>query len=102
MDRGPLRGHNNTPFGRPTPGRPVGRLGVGHPQGVFGSFDFYQLVMLILNMVCLTVTLAFIYGWEVEGVEPVWEAALTRKRGHRGKPCMGVWQGVAMDFLKYH
>jgi hypothetical protein len=29
--RGPLRGHNNTPCGRPTPGRLVGRLGVGSP-----------------------------------------------------------------------
>jgi hypothetical protein len=26
-----LRGHNDTPFGRPTPGRPVGRQGVGRP-----------------------------------------------------------------------
>ena len=55
--RGPLRGHNDTPFGRPTPGRPIGRPGVGHPQGVFGVFSYYKLVMLFLNMVCLTVAL---------------------------------------------
>ena len=30
-----LWGHNDTPFGRPTPGRPVGRPGVGRPLGVF-------------------------------------------------------------------
>jgi hypothetical protein len=54
--RGPLRGHDDTPFGRPTPGQPVGRPGAGHPHDVFGVFSYYQLVMLFLNMVCLTVT----------------------------------------------
>jgi hypothetical protein len=39
--RGQLRGHNDTPFGRPTPGRPIGRPGVGHPQGVFGGLSYY-------------------------------------------------------------
>jgi hypothetical protein len=49
------------PFGRPNPGRPIGCPGVGHHQGVFGVFTYYyQLVMLFLNMVCLTVALAFI------------------------------------------
>jgi hypothetical protein len=43
--RGPFRGHNDTPFGRPIPGRLVGRPGVGHPQGVFGVFSYYLLVM---------------------------------------------------------
>jgi hypothetical protein len=33
--RGQLRGHNDTPFGRPTPGRPIGRPRVDHPQGIF-------------------------------------------------------------------
>jgi hypothetical protein len=28
------------------------------PQGVFGVFSYYQLVMLFLNMVCLTLALA--------------------------------------------
>jgi hypothetical protein len=37
--RGQLRGHNNTPFGRPTPGRPIGPQGVGHSQGTF--FDYH-------------------------------------------------------------
>jgi hypothetical protein len=31
--RGQLRGHNVTPFGWPTPGRPI-----SHPRGVFGVF----------------------------------------------------------------
>jgi hypothetical protein len=29
--RGPLRGHNDTPCRRPTPGWPIGRPGVGRP-----------------------------------------------------------------------
>jgi hypothetical protein len=33
-----LRGHIDTPFGRPTPGRPIGRPEVGHPQAVFWCF----------------------------------------------------------------
>jgi hypothetical protein len=36
-----LRGHNDTPFGQPTPGRPIGRPGVGHPQGVFSVISYY-------------------------------------------------------------
>jgi hypothetical protein len=34
--RGQLRGHNDTPFGRPTLGWPIGR-----PQGVFGGISYY-------------------------------------------------------------
>jgi hypothetical protein len=56
--RGPSRGHSDMLFGRPTPGRPLGRPGVSHPQGLFGVFNYYYLVMLFLNMVCLTVALA--------------------------------------------
>jgi hypothetical protein len=41
--RRPLRGHNDMPFGRPTPGRPISRPGVGHPQCVFGVFSYYEL-----------------------------------------------------------
>jgi hypothetical protein len=29
-----LWAHNDTPFGRPNPGRLIGRPGVGHPSGV--------------------------------------------------------------------
>jgi hypothetical protein len=36
--RRPLWGHNDTPFGRPTPGRPVGRPGAGRPSGEFCMF----------------------------------------------------------------
>ena len=39
--RGPLRGHKDTPFGRPTPGRPIDRPGVGRPQGIFGGFSYH-------------------------------------------------------------
>jgi hypothetical protein len=48
------------PFGRPTPGRPIGRPGVSHSQGVFGDFSYYSLVILFLSMVCLTVALAYV------------------------------------------
>jgi hypothetical protein len=41
---GLLRGHNDKPCGRPTPGWAIGRPGVGHPYGVFGVFINYQLV----------------------------------------------------------
>jgi hypothetical protein len=33
--RGQQRGHNDMPCRRPTPGWPIGRPGVGCPQGVF-------------------------------------------------------------------
>jgi hypothetical protein len=46
-----LRGHNDMPFGRPTPSQPIGHPGVGHPQGISG-------VILFLNVVYLTVELA--------------------------------------------
>jgi hypothetical protein len=49
-----LRGHDDKPFEWPTPR-------VGQPQGVFGAFSYYQLVMLFLKMVCLTVAHAFQY-----------------------------------------
>jgi hypothetical protein len=39
--RRPLRGHNDTSFGQPTPGRPRCRPRVGHPQGVFVIFSNY-------------------------------------------------------------
>jgi hypothetical protein len=39
--RGQLRGHNDTPCGRPTPSWPIGRPGVVRPQGVFGGFSYY-------------------------------------------------------------
>jgi hypothetical protein len=39
--RGKLKGHNDTPFEQPTLGRPIGRLGVGRPQGFIGGFSYY-------------------------------------------------------------
>jgi hypothetical protein len=50
---GQLRTHNDMPFGQSAPGRPVGRPGVGRPQGVFGGFSYYQLVILLFNIVPL-------------------------------------------------
>jgi hypothetical protein len=47
------RGHNDTPFGQPIPGRPVNRTGVGHSQGLFGVFSYYQLVISFFNIVPL-------------------------------------------------
>jgi hypothetical protein len=41
--RAPLSGHNDTPFGRPSPGRLISNPGVGRPSGVFGDFSYYLL-----------------------------------------------------------
>jgi hypothetical protein len=38
--RGQLRHHNDTSFGRRTPGRPIG-LSAGRPQDVFGGLSYY-------------------------------------------------------------
>jgi hypothetical protein len=51
--RWPLRGRNDTPCLRPTPGRPIGRHGMSHPWSVFDIFSTYQLVILLLNNVRL-------------------------------------------------
>jgi hypothetical protein len=48
-----LRGHNDTPFGRPTPDRPIGPPVVGCPQGVYGSLSYYQSVIFFSNIVPL-------------------------------------------------
>jgi hypothetical protein len=56
----PLRGHNDTLFGWQNHGRPIDCPEVGHTQGIFGVFSYYQLAMLFLNMVCLTVVLAYV------------------------------------------
>jgi hypothetical protein len=47
--RGPLRGHNDTPIGQPTPGRPIGRPGDWPPSGRIWCFIY---------MVCLTMAIA--------------------------------------------
>jgi hypothetical protein len=49
-DLGAVKGHNHTPFGRPTPGRPIGRPGVDRPKSVIGVFSYYELVVLFLNV----------------------------------------------------
>jgi hypothetical protein len=45
-NRGQLRGHNHIPFGRRTPGRPIGRPMVGRPQGIFSGLR----LLLIINI----------------------------------------------------
>jgi hypothetical protein len=55
--RGQLSGHNDTPFGRPTPSRPIGHLGIGHPQGIFGGLSYYLLVIFFFNIVPLIMEL---------------------------------------------
>jgi hypothetical protein len=52
--RGQLRGHNDMPFGRPTPGWPIGRPGVGRLKGVLCGFSYYSLVIFFFNVVPLT------------------------------------------------
>jgi hypothetical protein len=47
--RGQLKGH----FRWPTPGRPIGRLVVGFPQGVFGGLSYYWLIICFFNLVPL-------------------------------------------------
>jgi hypothetical protein len=59
VTRGKLRGHNDTPFGRPTPGRPIGCPVVGRPQGIFGGLSCYQLVTFFFNIVSLIMELTF-------------------------------------------
>jgi hypothetical protein len=39
--RGQLWGHNDTPFGRLTLGRPIARPGVGRPRDAFCGFSDY-------------------------------------------------------------
>jgi hypothetical protein len=54
--RRPLWDHNDTPFGRPVPGRPsrAGR-GLAALRAYFVCFSYYLLVMLFIDMVCLIV-----------------------------------------------
>jgi hypothetical protein len=70
----------------------IGRLGIGHPQGAFGVFSYYQLVMLFLNMVCLTVALTKKYFNEVR------LASTPNTRGI-SRP---IWQRVSTVSLKFH
>jgi hypothetical protein len=50
------------PFGQPTPGRPIGRPGVGHPSGLFGVFSYYWLMILVFNIVPLIMEFTY-YHW---------------------------------------
>jgi hypothetical protein len=43
--RGQLRGHNNTPFGWPTPSWPISHPRVGRRQGLFGSLSYLSLLI---------------------------------------------------------
>ena len=35
-NQGAAKGHNDMPFGKLSPGRPI-----GHPQGLIGGFSYY-------------------------------------------------------------
>jgi hypothetical protein len=50
--RGQLRGHNDTPFGRPTPGRPIGRPGGWPPS----EHIWFFLLLLISNIIFKTLS----------------------------------------------
>jgi hypothetical protein len=51
--RGQLRGHNDTPFEWPTPGRTLDCPVDGRPQGVFGGFSYSISVISFFNIVPL-------------------------------------------------
>jgi hypothetical protein len=48
-------GVNDTPCGRPAPGRPIGRPGSSCPQVIICVFNYCKLVILIFNIVPLIV-----------------------------------------------
>jgi hypothetical protein len=50
--RGQLRGHNDKPFGRPTPGRPIGR------PGALAALRAYLLVLVTINYQYFFLTLS--------------------------------------------
>jgi hypothetical protein len=95
--RGQLRGHNNTPIGRPTPGRPIGRPGVGCPMGVFGGFSYYQLVMLFFNIVPLIMESTYpklIFDTFCVTVDQVWDGTMKVERQRATeKTFRPVWPG---------
>jgi hypothetical protein len=58
-----MRGHNDTPCGRPTPGRHVGCPGVGRPAGRIWWFQlrsYYHFVLLFSNIVPHTMEFTFV------------------------------------------
>jgi hypothetical protein len=57
--RGQLRDHNDTPWEWPTPGRPISRLRVGRPQGVFGGFSYSWSVISFSSIVPLIMEFTF-------------------------------------------
>jgi hypothetical protein len=57
--RGQLRGHNDTPFGRPTHNRPFYRPCNCRPKGIFGGFSYYLLVIVFFNIVPLIMEFTF-------------------------------------------
>jgi hypothetical protein len=65
--RGQLRGHNHTPFGRPTPGQPPALWAANpRPQGVFSDLSYYQLVILFFNIVPLIMEFTGMIDFESE------------------------------------
>jgi hypothetical protein len=60
-----LRGHNDTPFGGPIPGQPIGCPGVGRPKGVIDVFHYYQLSIFFFYLVPLILELTNYTLWVV-------------------------------------
>jgi hypothetical protein len=70
--RRPLRGHDDTPYGRPTAGRPIDLLAT---VGVFGVFDFPTLSACPWNSPALSSARS---GYDVRGLIRQMEAASLR------------------------
>jgi hypothetical protein len=49
-------------FGWLTPGQPIGRTGVGLPQGIFSGFSYYELVVIFFNIVPLIMEFTLFFG----------------------------------------
>jgi hypothetical protein len=76
--RGPLRGHNDTPCGRPTPGRPVGCLGAA-------ALKAYFVFSITINTIFNIVLLIMEFTWVVEA-----EDVEVQKRPDGGEDCEAV------------
>jgi hypothetical protein len=103
--RGQLRGHNNTPFRQPTPGHSIGRPGVGCPQGICGGFSYYQVVMILINIVPLIIEFTnkhFEINSSVRYVQPKLQSAVLERLvallGLAGPSCPVLPRGEHPDF----
>jgi hypothetical protein len=65
--RGQLRGHNDTPFGRPTPAGLSAAREVGRPLGVFGGLGYYRLLIFFCIIVPLIMEFTSDKSWRKKG-----------------------------------